>query len=588
MGRRVLAIGAVAAALAALPATAGAAAITVTTASDVSAVECTLRNAITAANTDAAKNACPAGEPAPAVDVIQFSLPAPSTITLGSALPTVSSEVSIVGPGPGQLTVSGANARRVFNFSATASLSGVTITEGKEVEGAGIENNGTLSLDQVAVVGNVAVEEGGSSTFPEGGGIRSNGDLTLTRSTVSGNSVIGSGGTNQNGPEGGGIFSNSGVLTIEESTVSGNTARAIAGPGGTTAAVGGGIDNSSGTLIVKRSAISANSASAVGSTTFNTAQGGGIFNSNSLTTAVAIEGSTIAGNSATAIGSGAINQAQGGGLVLYGSSPIIASSTIVGNRALSGANVQVAKVPVVSNTIVADPLGGESCSQHVESAGYNLEDGTSCGFTKPTDHPKTDPLLSPAGLTDNGGPTPTIALLLGSPAINQGLSGAGETIDQRGLPRPLLYPGVPIITPGSNGADIGAFELQVPVPPAGPISTAAPVTTVPPVEPARALRIRVACPKGAKPAGCKFKLQAFSAKPPKHRGKGKRGRVKNPIAETAVASVKLAAGHSALVTLKPKSKFAARLEAATKVLVREVETVKGATHTSYRRLKLVP
>jgi hypothetical protein len=66
-----------------------------------------------------------------------------------------------------------------------------------------------------------------------------------------------------------------------------------------------------------------------------------------------------------------------------------------------------------------------------------------------------------------------------------------------------------------------------------------------------------------------------------------KGKAEKPTPESAVAKVKLNAGHSVLVTLKPKPKFAARLAAATKLLVREVETVKGGTHTTYRRLKVV-
>jgi CSLREA domain-containing protein len=579
------AIFALLAVLAAFPAIAGAATITVTTASDVPNGQCTLRDAILAANTNAAKNACPAGESAPVTDVIQFSLAGPSTITLGSALPGVLDLTSIVGPGEGQLTISGANAFRVLDFSgtATASVSGVTITEGAATEGAGIVNDGTLALDQVAVVGNVAKVEGGPNTFPEGGGIRNGGDLTLIRSTVSGNSAIGKGGTVQNAPEGGGIYNNSGSLTIEESTVSGNIARAVAGPGGSTNAVGGAIDNS-GKLSLKRSTVSGNSASASGSTSSNQAQGGGIANGNSVSTVVTIEGSTVSGNSASATGKGSLTSV-GGGLTSYGSSIAIASSTIIGNSAVSGANLGVFKVPTVSNTIVADPLGStESCSSHLQSAGFNLEDGSTCGFTKPTDRQKTDPLLSPAGLADNGGPTATIALQLGSPAINQGLSAPGETVDQRGLTRPVLLPGFPVVRPGSNGTDIGAYELQIPVPPSSP-SAGAP--TVTPAAPSGPPRVRVSCPKSAKPGGCRFALQVFSAKPHKHLGKGKRGRAKKPVAESAVARVKVAPGKSALVTLTPKPKYATKLEAAAKLLVREVETLKGTTHTSFRRLKVV-
>jgi hypothetical protein len=70
-----------------------------------------------------------------------------------------------------------------------------------------------------------------------------------------------------------------------------------------------------------------------------------------------------------------------------------------------------------------------------------------------------DPQLGP--LQNNGGPTETMAIPATSPAVNRGSSGLGA--DQRGQPRPVLYPGVPIsAAPGANGADIGAYELQAP------------------------------------------------------------------------------------------------------------------------------
>ncbi|HXW81871.1 MAG TPA: choice-of-anchor Q domain-containing protein, partial [Acidimicrobiales bacterium] len=67
-----------------------------------------------------------------------------------------------------------------------------------------------------------------------------------------------------------------------------------------------------------------------------------------------------------------------------------------------------------------------------------------------------DPMLGP--LQDNGGPTDTMALLPGSPAIDAGDS-FGLTTDQRGDPRPVDFPGLPN-APGGDGADIGAFEVQ--------------------------------------------------------------------------------------------------------------------------------
>jgi hypothetical protein len=64
-------------------------------------------------------------------------------------------------------------------------------------------------------------------------------------------------------------------------------------------------------------------------------------------------------------------------------------------------------------------------------------------------------------LRDNGGPTLTMALLAGSPAIDAGVS-AGLTTDQRGRLRPFDLP-YQINLPGSDGSDIGAFELVPPL-----------------------------------------------------------------------------------------------------------------------------
>jgi hypothetical protein len=86
--------------------------------------------------------------------------------------------------------------------------------------------------------------------------------------------------------------------------------------------------------------------------------------------------------------------------------------------------------------------------------------------------------------------------------------------------------------------------------------------------------VRVKCSKNAKPKGCRFKLQVVSKK-----NKGK--------AESAVANAKVRAGKSAIISLKPKKKFAAEIAAAKKILVRETLTIKGDKRVSFRKLKVV-
>ena len=67
-----------------------------------------------------------------------------------------------------------------------------------------------------------------------------------------------------------------------------------------------------------------------------------------------------------------------------------------------------------------------------------------------------DPLIGP--LQMNGGPTPTRALLTGSPAIDKGKNFEIHT-DQRGHRRPYDYSPIPNAS-GGDGSDIGAFELD--------------------------------------------------------------------------------------------------------------------------------
>ena len=83
--------------------------------------------------------------------------------------------------------------------------------------------------------------------------------------------------------------------------------------------------------------------------------------------------------------------------------------------------------------------------------GFNLDDGTSRGFNQTTSLSDTTPLLGP--LQNNGGPTPTMALLPGSPAIDSGATRAQgcPALDQRGQPRPDA---------DETRCDRGAYESQ--------------------------------------------------------------------------------------------------------------------------------
>jgi hypothetical protein len=97
------------------------------------------------------------------------------------------------------------------------------------------------------------------------------------------------------------------------------------------------------------------------------------------------------------------------------------------------------------NTLLSQNAPGGNCFGPVIDLGHNLSSDSTCGFTAIGSMNNTDPKLGP--LTNNGGPTLTMALLPGSPAIDAGDTSLAPATDQRGLLRPA-----------GLAADIGGFE----------------------------------------------------------------------------------------------------------------------------------
>ncbi len=135
------------------------------------------------------------------------------------------------------------------------------------------------------------------------------------------------------------------------------------------------------------------------------------------------------------------------------------------------------------NTIIANPLWGNNCYAYTGAygdGGYNLQyPGTGCNPAIT----EVNPLLDPAGPRRNGGPTASIALQSGSPAIDRAPAGGGfycPATDQRGALRPVDGDGV-----GAADCDSGAFEYDsIPptlTPPPFPTATPAPTATPLPV-----------------------------------------------------------------------------------------------------------
>jgi CSLREA domain-containing protein len=478
-------------ALLAFPASALAAPIVVDTTSDASApgAPCTLREAIVSANADnASSNGCANGS---GTDTISFdpsvTAPAgPQTIALG-AVPNLSTNLTIVGPGASELSIAPvASNQRALLASAPAvvTVSGLTVTGASIVgagnnQGAGIYNNGAnLTLTQVTVSNNYL--EGNapaaSSVTVDGGGIFNDATATLTlnQSTVEGNTAIAKNGVANLGAEarGGGIHSR-GSLHIHDSVIAGNHAIAqdTFGPGpGIAAAIGGGIRSltGSGATDIDHSQISGNDATGSSSNGSVFAEGGGYAGDSGTTTTV--EETTIADNQFAATGPGTLTP-RGAGVFTSTGTLNLASTTIARNGPTSGsapgANIGTAGGTVnLKNSIVSDSRGGgTNCFALVTSTdGYNVDfsaAGTSCGLGG--GELATNPMLDPAGLASNGGPTKTIALMPGSPATDAG-SNAGQAAlflnqDQRSFLRPVDFPGVTDAA-GGNGTDIGAFEVQ--------------------------------------------------------------------------------------------------------------------------------
>lgn len=108
-------------------------------------------------------------------------------------------------------------------------------------------------------------------------------------------------------------------------------------------------------------------------------------------------------------------------------------------------------------------------------------------------------------------------------------------------------------------------------------------TAAPPAPAAGPRSVRVRCPAGAGPAGCRFRLQIVSGRPKKLR----HGGLRNPRPESAVARRTLRAGRSGLVVLRPKPRFAATIASRSRVFVKRTRVIAGRTWTDFPRRALV-
>jgi hypothetical protein len=325
-----------------------------------------------------------------------------------------------------------------INGNMTIDGSGQTVTfgEGSGIRDLSVASGVTFTLNALTISG---------SSSPSGGGLVNNGGtVTITNSTFS---------YNYAGSSGGGILNSGGTLTITNSTFYNNWA--LFGRGGA-------LNNSDGTVTITNSIFNSNFA-------YNNsnAHGAGIYNSDGT---LKVIDSTFIGNLADGNGSAIYNIGQGntgivnitnssfvdntalidgGGLYTqYGSVSITSSSFYQNRGGSSGNGLYISGKVYISESIIADSSSGDCAGLAAPiDLGYNLESGTSCGFTGTGDLQNTNPMFS-TGQNSN------LILQQGSPAIDTVPLANCPSTDQLGNPRPD--------DPSESSCDMGAYESSYP------------------------------------------------------------------------------------------------------------------------------
>ncbi len=301
--------------------------------------------------------------------------------------------------GPGSLDeaimmVNASPGPHVINFSVAGTITATTlspiITEDVTINGDGITIDGAftyqifnISSSSTTIINDITIINALSVV---GAAISNRGDLTLNNVTLS---------NNRASDRGGAIYNQGGDITINNSLINNNN-------GGNTG--GGGIYNtSSGTIDITNSTIT-------GNFTFGT--GGGIFNAGFLD----LNHVTMSGNSSFT------SSNAGGGIYNVGSTTM--DNSIVYNNTI-GFLGSPEDIYTTNSVSMSNPNLVGVCAGSCPSFAYT-----------------SNPLLAP--LTNNGGPTQTMALLAGSPAINTG--GGSMSEDQRAFIR-------------DASPDLGAYEF---------------------------------------------------------------------------------------------------------------------------------
>ncbi|MCA9185587.1 MAG: hypothetical protein KDA99_08210 [Planctomycetales bacterium] len=356
----------------------------------------------------------------------------------------VDSSVSLVGPGPSMLTISGDYQSQVLHLTerADATIVGMSIVEGTSRFGGGIFlDGGRLILHDVTVADNHAAAEGGGIYVEQG-------YLGLHHSLVFDNSA---------GTAGAGLRNRRGQLHIDTTTFERNTLL-----GSSTFGAGLASDAAGQTITIDGSLFANNKAQGANST------GGGLairqLDDRPDFVALHITNSTFSGNSAN----------SGGGLHIAGVAAELSHITVADNQAAEGGGIaaEISATVTLTNSLVAtntsflsgqpdDLRGTFSATSHHNLIGFDsvlgngLDDDRGDGqANRVGGELSTDPLdarIAPLG--HYGGPTRAHALRDDSIAIDMALATAGLLIDQRGQSRSgSLHTGQTLLP------DAGAYE----------------------------------------------------------------------------------------------------------------------------------
>jgi len=271
--------------------------------------DCSLVDAITAANTDTAVGGCAKGSGTDIIELTQDVLLTEAVVVIGEAagLPSIDSIITVRG---NYHTITRAHDAPNFHFfyieqAGVLTLQNVTLTGGTASFGGAIRNDGgTLRLEHCQILDNVA---------RDGGGIINDGTLTIIDSLIAFNEAYRG--------DGGGI-SNNGSLIVENSIILNNRARQM---------TGGGISNWGEASILN--SVFRNNLAAVG---------GGL--ANSLDATARIVNSTFSDNTAEWYGGGISSDAT----------LTLTKCTLSGNSAQRGGGLDIAGRVLLNKTIIAN------------------------------------------------------------------------------------------------------------------------------------------------------------------------------------------------------------------------------------------